>query len=209
MAIGTVVALGSAPIATGMLDAILRRRAPSARWLMATTIALAGILLVSGVTTTGTTPTPTGLFASAGAGGSYALYTLGGKALIDSGWDSTRVMGTVFGVAALASVPVLLGAGASWLVTPVGLTLALWLGVVTTAIAYFLFGWGLGRLSAVTVSTLTLAEPLAATVLGIVVLHENLTPTNALGLVLIAAGLAVLTVSTRARQGVARAVAPA
>ncbi|MDG8262163.1 hypothetical protein OK868_11635, partial [Streptococcus pneumoniae] len=72
---------------------------------------------------------------------SYALYTVCGKALIERGWNSTRVMGTVFGVAALASVPVLLAAGTAWLATPAGLALALWLGVVTTAVAYLLFGW--------------------------------------------------------------------
>ncbi|MDQ1171656.1 DME family drug/metabolite transporter [Microbacterium proteolyticum] len=176
VAIGTVVALGSAPIATGIVDAVRLRRAPSTRWMLATAIALTGVVLVSGVTGGSIALGPGGLLASAGAGMSYALYTVCGKALIERGWDSTRVMGTVFGVAAVASVPVLVIAGSSWLFTPNGLGLALWLGLVTTTVAYLLFGWGLARLTAVTVSTLTLAEPLAATLLGLFVLHEQLTP---------------------------------
>ncbi|MFF7681864.1 DMT family transporter [Microbacterium sp. NPDC007973] len=202
VAIGTVVALGSAPIATGIVDAVRLRRTPSARWMLATTVALAGVVLVSGVTGGTVALAPGGLLGSVGAGMSYALYTVCGKALIERGWDSTRVMGTVFGVAAVASVPVLLLAGTEWLLTPNGLALALWLGVVTTTVAYLLFGWGLARLTAVTVSTLTLAEPLAATLLGLFVLEEHLTPVGALGLALIAAGLAVVSAPVRRRQEV-------
>ena len=209
VAIGTVVALGSAPIATGIVDAVRSRHLPSPRRTLATAIALTGVVLVSGVTGGAVALAPGGLFASAGAGMSYALYTVCGKALIERGWNSTRVMGTVFGVAAVASLPVLLIAGASWLATPNGLALALWLGVVTTTVAYLLFGWGLARLTAVTVSTLTLAEPLAATLLGLFVLHEHLTPVSAIGLALIAVGLAVVSVPSRRRQEVPDATAPA
>ncbi|WP_270352199.1 DMT family transporter [Microbacterium testaceum] len=209
VAIGTVVALGSAPIATGIVDAVRLRRAPSPRWMLATAIALAGVVLVSGVTGGAITLAPGGLLASAGAGMSYALYTVCGKALIDRGWNSTRVMGTVFGVAALASVPVLLAAGTAWLATPAGLALALWLGVVTTAVAYLLFGWGLARLSAVTVSTLTLAEPLAATLLGLFVLREQLTLVSGIGLAFIAVGLAVVSAPARRTKEVPDATVPA
>ena len=166
-------------------------------------------VLVSGVTGGAVALAPGGLVASAGAGMSYALYTVCGKALIERGWDSTRVMGTVFGTAAVASVPVLLAAGTSWLLTPNGLALALWLGVITTAVAYLLFGWGLARLTAVTVSTLTLAEPLGATILGLAVLHENLTTVSAIGLALIAVGLAVVSAPSRRREKVQDATAPA
>lgn len=209
VAIGTVVALGSAPIATGIVDAVRLRRAPSARWMLATAVALAGVVLVSGVTGGTVALAPGGLLASMGAGMSYALYTVCGKALIERGWDSTRVMGTVFGVAALASLPVLVVSGTSWLATPNGLALALWLGIVTTTAAYLLFGWGLARLSAVTVSTLTLAEPLAATLLGLLVLHEQLTAVATLGLALIAVGLAVVSAPARRRREVSDATARA
>ena len=209
VAIGTVVALGSAPIATGIVDAVRSRRLPSGRWMLATAVALAGVVLVSGVTGGAVALAPGGLLASAGAGMSYALYTVCGKALIERGWDSTRVMGTVFGTAAVASVPVLLAAGTSWLLTPNGLALTLWLGIVTTAVAYLLFGWGLARLTAVTVSTLTLAEPLGATILGLLVLHEQLTAVSAVGLALIAVGLAVVSVPSRRREEVPDATAPA
>ena len=52
--------------------------------------------------------------------------------------------------------------------------MALWLGIATISIAYVMFTWGLGGLTAATAATLTLGEPLTASILGIVVLGERL-----------------------------------
>src|SRR6478735_2905270 len=43
VAVGTVVALGSAPVITGALDWMLRRRYPGTRWAVATAIATLGV----------------------------------------------------------------------------------------------------------------------------------------------------------------------
>ncbi|CAD6011323.1 DMT family transporter [Agreia sp. COWG] len=198
VAIGTVVALGSAPIFTGVLNAVIRRRLPTRRWVVATGVSLVGVVLVSGVVT-GSSPAgsgaieASGILASLGAGASYALYAIASKLLLDRGWGPAGAMGSIFGAAAIISVPVVLSSPVAWLVTPAGLALVLWLGVVTTAIAYLLFGWGLERLAPTTVSTLTLAEPLVATLLGLLVLHEQLAAVSVVGLVVMAAGLGVLT----------------
>lgn len=201
VAIGTVVALGSAPIVTGVLDAVIRRRLPTARWGVATAIALAGVVFVSGLIGSGATGAvdPVGLIASLGAGVSYAVYAIASKLLLDRGWSATGAMGSIFGTAAVLSLPVLLLTSTAWLFTPAGIALAVWLGVVTTAVAYLLFGWGLKRLAPTTVATLTLAEPLAATLLGLIVLHEQLSPLSIAGLVVIAAGLALLSIPERRR----------
>ena len=54
----------------------------------------------------------------------------------------------------------------SWLGTTAGLVMALWLGLATISIAYVMFTWGLGGLTAATAATLTLGEPLTASILG-------------------------------------------
>lgn len=206
VAVGTVVALGSAPIASGILDAVLRRRRPGARWVVATGVALVGVVLVSGLGTAGAGAVgPLGTAASLGAGLSYACYAVAGKLLIDRGWSSLRAMGAMFGTAAACSVPILFAAPVGWILTPRGAALALWLGLAATAAAYALFGAGLRVLAPTTVSTLTLAEPLGATLLGLLVLREQLSPVAAAGLVVIAAGLALVTVPTRRRSPVAAA----
>ena len=66
--------------------------------------------------------------------------------------------------------------------------------------AYVLFAWGLRRLPAATVSTLTLGEPLTATLLGILLLGERLPPVAIVGLVVLAVGLTVLIAPWRRRR---------
>lgn len=208
VAVGTVVALGSAPVATGLLDALVRRQVPSLRWCVATAVALVGVVLVSGLATSGAgAVAPAGVASSVAAGASYALYALAGKLLLDRGWTPSTSMGATFGAAAVASVPLLLLTSTAWLATPRGLALVLWLGLVTTTVAYLLFGWGLRRLEPTTVATLTLAEPLGATLLGLLVLHEHLTGLASVGLVVLVVGLAILSLPQR--RGRRLDVAPA
>lgn len=201
VAVGTVVALGSAPVITGALDWMLRRRYPGHRWLLATAIATAGVaILVVAADGADAGADPLGLAASLGAGASYAVYTLAAKALLDRGWTPTGSMGALFGVAAVASVPVLAATDASWLATGPGLAMALWLGLVATTLAYVLFGIGLRGLAPATVSTLTLAEPLTAGILGVAVLGETLSPGGVVGLAVLAAGIVVLATSGMRRS---------
>ncbi|WP_350349033.1 EamA family transporter [Agromyces sp. G08B096] len=193
VAVGTVVALGSAPVLTGALDWALSRRFPGPRWLVATAIATAGVLILALATDgVGAPADPLGLAASVGAGASYAVYTIAAKTLIDRGWSSTGSVGALFGVAAVASAPVLAMTDASWLGTGPGIAMALWLGLVTTTLAYVLFGAGLRGLAPATVSTLTLAEPLTAGLLGVLLLGEQLPVAAWVGLAVLAAGIAVL-----------------
>lgn len=194
VAVGTVVALGSAPLITGLLAWVVGGVRPSRRWALATAVAVLGLVLLAGAGEVGGA-SPLGLAASVGAGASYSVFALVTKHLLDAGWTPTGSVGAVFGVAALLSAPVLLvtgvpsGAG--------GLAAVLWLGVVTTALAYVLFSLGLRELTAPAVATLTLAEPLTATLLGLLLLGEHLGPLQAAALLLLAAGLAVLAVPQR------------
>jgi DME family drug/metabolite transporter len=198
VAIGTVVALGSAPVLTGALDWAISRRRPGGRWLIATVVATAGVTTLALATGgAGAAADPAALAASLGAGASYAVYTIAAKALIERGWSSTGSMGALFGVAAVAALPLLMLTDASWLATGPGLAMALWLGLVTTTLAYVLFGVGLRGLAPATVSTLTLAEPLTAGVLGVLLLGEQLSPVAALGLVVLASGIVVLAIPVR------------
>lgn len=201
VAVGTVVALGSAPVLTGALDWATRRRFPGRAWIAATVLATAGVSILAAATGTGPASVdPLGVAASVGAGASYAVYTLAGKSLLDRGWTPSASMGSMFGVAAAVSLPVLLSTDAAWLTTPEGLAMALWLGLVTTTAAYLLFGAGLKGLTPATVSTLTLAEPLTATLLGVVLLQEQLPPTAVAGLAVLASGIVLLAVATSRRM---------
>ena len=80
------------------------------------------------------------------------------------------------------------------------LAMALHLGVLTVGLAYWLYGRGLRHLPVPTVVTLTLAEPLTASVLGVAVLGERLGAAGWAGAAVVAAGLVVAGRTGRPRQ---------
>ncbi|HEY8492631.1 MAG TPA: DMT family transporter, partial [Myxococcota bacterium] len=131
------------------------------------------------------------------AGASYAGYTLAAKRMLVDGHAPATVMAGAFGLGAVLLVPVLAATGVGWLAEPEGAALALFLGVVPTAAAYLLFARGLRRLSASETATLTLAEPLTAATLGVIVLSERMSAPAALGAALILGGLLALAAPSR------------
>jgi DME family drug/metabolite transporter len=87
--------------------------------------------------------------------------------------------------------------------------MALFLGAVPTALAYVLFARGLRRLTPGETATLTLAEPLTATGLGLLVLGERPGAVVAVGAGLVLAGLLALAVPAQRRPRLVPAGAPA
>ena len=191
VAVGTIVALGSAPTLAGLFEWILDRRRPPGRWAAATALACAGVALLALAGGDADVSAP-GVALAVSAGGAYAAYTLAAKRLMRESHAPEQMMAVAFGLGALILLPALLASGPGWLTHPGGLALALFLGTIPTALAYVLFANGLKRLSASETATLTLAEPLTAGVLGAVVLAEPMTGTALAGSGLVLAGLLLL-----------------
>ena len=199
VAVGTVIALGSAPVIAGLLEWALTRRLPSATWLFATILATAGVVVlgVGGAAGGSGGTDPLGILGSVGAGASFAVFANAQRRLMDAGWDPFTVAGAMGAWSAGVAVLALPFVDVSWVTDPGGLAMTLWLGIATIAIAYTLFTWGLERLTAATAATLTLAEPLTASILGIAVLGERLSPLAIGGLVILAGGLVLLAWGAR------------
>ena len=192
VAVGTVVALGSGPLFAGLLA----RERPSARWVVATGLAVAGVAVLVAAGAAAHVE-PGGVALALGAGLSYATYTVAAKRLL-AHHGPEAVMARLFGIGALLLSPVLIVEGLGQVGTAGGIAMAVYLGAVPTALAYVLFARGLRHLPAGEVATLTLAEPVTATALGIVVLGERPGAIAAAGVALVLAGLAVLAAPRRA-----------
>lgn len=205
VAIAAAVMLGAAPVLTGLLEWIVTREIPPRVWFIATACAVVGVILISGLLETSSDAiSAAGLAGSLGAGAAYAVYTVATKRLLTDGWTPTAAIGSVFATAAVLGAPFLLVVDLSWLTGTSGVVMVGWLAVVTVAVAYILFAIGLQSLTAATASTLTLAEPLTACVLGIVLLDERLTGMGWVGLTVLSAGVLVLALGgvSRRRIGV-------
>lgn len=199
VAVGTVVALGVAPLATGLLGTVLGER-PDRRWTTSTVTAVVGVaLLVLGTGTAGGSVDLIGVASAVGAGISYAGFTVAARALLLRGADGVRVMAWFFAIGAVVLAPALLLTGAAWLATAAGLAMVLWLGVAATGLSYVLFQHGLSWLSARTVGTLSLAEPVTATLLGVLLLREELSTLTATGIVVVVVGLLLMALPRGAR----------
>ncbi|MVU82432.1 EamA family transporter [Nocardia sp. ET3-3] len=196
VAVATVIALGSAPVFAGLLAWATGRGRPTRRWCLATVLAVTGCaLLVVGPQLSASTTRIDGFgVVLAAAGGlTYAVYSLVGGTLIARGHASNTVMGTMFGLAALVVVPVVLTDNPAWLITPRGAAVALHLALFTTFLAYRLFGYGLRHTTVETATALTLAEPAVAALLGVTIVGERLPVLSWSGLAVLAIGLALLT----------------
>jgi DME family drug/metabolite transporter len=196
VAVGTVVGVGSGPVWGGLVGWVGRGERPGRRWALATGLALGGAALLATSTTDGETVDPLGIVLALGAGLTYALFTLWSKELTDR-HDPDRVMTWVFAVSAVLLLPIGLAAGVEPLLNSEGAAMAAWLGVGSLAASYLLFGRGIAGVAVATATTLSLAEPLTASILGVTVLDEELTAQILAGMALVFAGLAVLAV----RQG--------
>ncbi|GAA4625481.1 DMT family transporter [Actinoallomurus vinaceus] len=198
VATGTVVTIGSGPVFAGLLSRLLGMGTLTPRWLLSTAGAVAGCAaLTLGGQAAGVEPVGVALALLSGFG--YAAYATVASYLITRGDDSRAVLGTLFGGSGVLLLPVLLIAGSGWLLTGPGAAAALYLGVITTGVGYLLYGRGLRTTPVAAATTLTLAEPAVAAVLGLVVLGEHLGAVALAGLALLAASLVILTLPARSR----------
>lgn len=194
VAVGTIVAIGSAPLFTGVLALLSLGERPSRRWLLATALGVAGVALLS-LPRAGADVAPLALVLPLTAGASYAVYATAAKALLTR-HDDVAVAAAAFAGGAILLAPLLVLTDLSWLRVPSGVAVALELGLVTVTAAYVLFMRGLARIPVSWGATLSLAEPLTAATLGTLVLGESLAAAQLAGAALVAAGLAVLSTAT-------------
>ncbi len=190
VAVGTAIAIGSAPVLAGGLSWLIGER-PTSGWLRATGVAVAGVAVL--VSATGADPSLdlVGGLACAGAGAAYAIYAVATRRIVRF-HSPVAVAAAVFGLAGAALAPVVVVGDVGWAASGQGAAMALWLGLAATAAAYLLYTNGLRSVSAPTAATLSLVEPITAAILGVVVLAERPPGVAWIGALLVVAGLVAM-----------------
>ena len=189
VAMGTLGALATAPFFAGVLGWIVGTGKPSIIWAVSTVLGVTGLALITGVSEVRDN---LGFFAVFISGVMYAIFTVFGVRLTRT-HDVTgaEVLGAAFGIGAVLSLPIVLFTSA-WVNSALLVGFVLYIGLATTALGYILFGNGLTHLSPGTVSTLTLAEPVLATLMGVFILGEAMNLRGWIGCVVIIGALALL-----------------
>jgi DME family drug/metabolite transporter len=202
IALGTALALGSGPLWTGLLQALLWRRRPGTAWCVGTALAVTGGALMAGLLDSdGVEPNAWGVALCLGAGLCYAVYTLVTQRL-GASVPALAVTLRAFVVAAAVALPwAWFDAGAP-VMQNADLLAVLYVGVLTAGVSYLLFGLALRHISAATGVTLALLEPVVACVLAATVLGEHVSGRAWLGLALAMGGVG-LVVRGELRAGAA------
>lgn len=196
IAIGNVISLGSGPIFAALLEWLFERRRPTRRWLVATALAVLGIALLAfgGISRGGVAlgGTATGVPLALAAGLSYAAFTYASRRIIQTGVRSEGAVGAVFGLGAIPLAVVLVLTGAPLLGGLDRIGVIAYLAIGPMFLAYRLYGHGLRTVSSSGATTVTLLEPVTATLLAVTIAGERLGGLAWVGLLVILVGVALL-----------------
>ncbi|MEQ1736271.1 MAG: EamA family transporter [Rhodoglobus sp.] len=206
VAVGNVVSLGTGPVFAAIIEWLVERRRLSVLWAACTAVAITGVVLLAlgghREVVSSVDSVTHGVLLGLVAGLAYANYTYASSRAIQCGQAPRSVMGGMFGLGAVALIPVLVTFGAPLVQSGGSVGIAVYLAVGPMFVAYLLFGIGMRSLRSTTATTITLLEPVVATLLAIIVVGERLDQAAWIGLFLI---LGAVTVLATARQSRTRA----
>jgi DME family drug/metabolite transporter len=214
VALGNVIALGSAPLFAGVIEWVRDKHRPTGIWLFSTAITIiGGALLISGRSFSSDKAHPEltrtsemitwGILFALIAGFAYALYTYEANKLMNPEKVSGERLGhraVVSTLQMVSAVPLLLTLLAFIVLEPSTFTsqaliipVMAYLVLFPTVVGHTLLGVGLGAMPASRAAVFTLFEPVVAVVLAVVIVGEVITPVGWLGLLVVLIGLGVLT----------------
>lgn len=192
VAIGTAIALGSAPVWAGILQAVLSKKLPTRSWWIAIAVAMLGLAVAALGSHSERSELPfKGIALCLLSGLAYAIYAVVTKRVLTFA-PAAITTATVFSLAAVLATPAAYALAGLPVLVSSDIIVMLWLGIAATGIAYLLFAVGLRHVSSATGVALALAEPIAAVILAIVIVGERPTTTSLIGLAIVFSGLCMI-----------------
>ncbi|MBQ9500903.1 MAG: EamA family transporter [Lentisphaeria bacterium] len=183
-----VVLLYTSPAFVMVMAALFFGERLTLRRIAALAAVLAGCILVSGVFSSGGALSPRVLLWGLGSGFCYALYTIFGRCAQNRGYDSCAITLWTFIFSGGSGIflpnrrdifEAASGGGPRFWGLLAGLVL------IATILPYCAYTAGLKRLTPSTSAITAAVEPLAGTLVGVLVFHEKLTAGAAAGMILI------------------------
>ena len=187
------ILLYTAPAFVVVMSALLWREPITRRKLLALGLAFLGCTFVSGVWSGGLSVRPTGFLLGLGSAFFYALYSIFGRYAL---WGAAP-MSVVLYTFVFAGAGALLTGDAQAVAAALAadgrlLALAIGLAVLSTALPYVLYTWGLAQVESGKASILASVEPVAAALVGILAFGEPMTAGVVLGLACILGCVVIL-----------------
>lgn len=191
VAVAAIVAIGSAPIFTGIVSRIMFKRTPGRAWVIGTGLAVIGIVLLNAPSGETTVNLSGVLFASV-CGLAYSFQATGME-MLTRRHHPVQSVAPIWTVGMILQSVIVIGKDFSFLSDPLLLAGAVYGGVFTVAISFSMFSYGLKQIGSSTAVTVGLMEPITAAVLGVTLLDEQLSMLGYLGIIVVLAGLVVVS----------------
>ena len=191
VAIGTMVAIGSAPVLAGILGRVFFKECLSSRWFISTLLAITGcFLLVTAGKSNFSSASVTGTMLAFGAALSYALEGAGLRLI--GARDPIETVSLISVVSAAMALPWLITGDISWIFSLRGMICIFFLSVLTTILPFSLFAKGIGKITLGKAYTLSLSEPMTAWMLSALLLGEKLSLIGSIGVFILFSGIIIL-----------------
>lgn len=161
------------------------------KMVLALILAIIGCFLTTGIIGSHISLNPEFIFTGILAGFFYSLYSIFSTIILKKYSPITLIFYT-FLFATIGLFPLANPAVYITKINLISTVFILLIGVVSTLIPFFLYTLGLKSMEASKASIISFIEPLTATLLGIVVFHEQLTVQNVTGIILIFVAMLIL-----------------
>ena len=192
VALSTLITVGMIPVFAGLVGLVLLHEPIKFSWVIFTTIGIAGLIIRSWGEIN--IEDPIGIFMSLGAAAAVACYMNATKIALNKGGHPFELPTIAYVLGALILSPTVISPTLEngfvesfrWLFTVHGILIAVFMGVVTMAAPNWLQISSMKHLSPGPIATLSLADPLTATLLGVFVLNEKFSFEAGVGLLLVA-----------------------
>lgn len=187
------ILLYTAPAIVMVLSYFLFKEKLTKRKLLALGMTFIGCVLVTGILSETGSVSAGGILVGMGAGLGYALYSIFSRYALEKGYASLTITFYTFLIAALVSCFLTdMGKVAQVATDGAGnLFFCLAFGVLCTVAPYLTYTLGLQYVENGKASIIASIEPVTATLLGVILFHENLTVSGVLGIVLVLGALAL------------------
>ncbi len=186
------VLLYTAPFFVIMMSALIFKEKITKQKIIALCLAFTGCLCVTGVIGGKLDLVPIAVVSGIAAAICYALYSIFGRIALAKYPAMTVTFYSLF-VSGIGIGVVFAGSGAEMPAISMKLIVfIILLAIISTMLPYIFYTKGLQVLAPSKASVLAFVEPMVATILGMVVMHEPLTLISMLGIILIFLGIIVL-----------------
>ena len=191
VAIGTMIAIGSAPVLAGLMGKLFFKESLSAKWYYSTILAVTGCSLLAAAGREGFGfVCLQGVLLALAAAFSYALEGVGLK--IIGKMDPMETISLISILSGAMALPWLVTGEVSWIAEPRGFAAVAMLALFSTILPFALFTKGIGSITLGKAYTLSLSEPFTAWLLSTAILGERLSITGSIGVFILFCGIAML-----------------